>query len=76
MQDDNEEEAELADGIASCLTVVLRRYGDGAMELVNGLMRHLGALLEPGRSSEERRIGICILDDIIEHSPAGACEMM
>ena len=70
-QDDNEEEAELFDGISSCLSVVLRRYGDAAMELVNPLMPYFGALLDPARPVDERRIGICVLDDIIEHSPAG-----
>ena len=71
MQNDNEEEQELADQIASCLTVVLRSYGDRAMPLIEPLMPHLGALLDSSRPPEERRIGLCLLDDIIEHSPAG-----
>lgn len=71
MQDDNEEEQELADQVASCLTVVLRAYGDGAMPFIEPLMPHMGALLDSKRTSEERRIGLCVLDDIIEHSPTG-----
>ena len=71
VQDDNEEELELADQIASCLTVVLRNKRDEAMALVDPLMPLLGALMDAGRAPEERRIGICVLDDIIEHSPAG-----
>lgn len=31
----------------------------------------LAALLEKSRTPEERRIGVCIMDDLLEHSPAG-----
>ena len=54
------------------LTAVLRKYCDAALPFVAELMPALGALLEPGRDPEERRIAICILDDILEHCPAGA----
>lgn len=31
----------------------------------------LGTLLEKTRTPEERRIGICVMIDVLEHSPAG-----
>lgn len=74
MQEENEEEEELLDNLAACLTAVLRTYGDSAINLMDGLMPKLGLLLDASRSTEERRVGICIVDDILEHS--AACEYM
>ena len=71
MQEENEDEEDLLDQLASVLTAVLRNYGDAALPFLAELMPALGALLEPGRDPEERRIAICILDDILEHCPAG-----
>lgn len=71
-QEENEEEEELLDNLAACLTAVLRTYGDAAITLMDGLMPKLGLLLDASRSTEERRVGICIVDDILEHS--AACE--
>lgn len=71
-QEENEGEEDLLDQLASVLTAVLRKYGDAALPFLAELMPALGALLEPGRDPEERRIAICILDDILEHCPAGA----
>eukprot|EP00884_Botryococcus_braunii_P020479 jgi/Botrbrau1/7114/Bobra.0165s0131.1 len=70
LQEENEEEEELLDGLAACLTAVLRNYGDSALYLMDYLMPKLGSLLDASRSSEERRVGICIVDDILEHSAA------
>jgi importin-5 len=72
VQEENEEEEELLDNLAACLTAVLRTYGDSAITLMDGLMPKLGLLLDASRSTEERRVGICIVDDILEHS--AACE--
>ena len=71
VQDDIEEEVELLDQITSAITVLLTKYGDDAMALLEELMPFFGELLDPQRSAAERRTGICVLDDIIEHSPAG-----
>ncbi len=70
VQEENEDEEELLDGLAACLTAILRNYGDAVLPMMDLLMPKLGALLDPSRSSEERRVGICIVDDILEHSPA------
>lgn len=75
LQEENEEEEELLDGLAACLTAVLRNYGDSAITLMDGLMPKLGTLLDASRSSEERRVGICIVDDILEHSAACKCSV-
>jgi len=36
----------------------------------------IGALLDQDRGSEERRIAICVVDDLLEHSPAGRTKYM
>lgn len=49
----------------------MKKYGDAAMPLVDVLMPSMAPLLAPGRSAEERRVALCLLDDILEFSPAG-----
>lgn len=71
LQDENEEEEDLLDQLSSALTAILREYGDAAMPLLDGLMPQIGQLLDPARSPAERRIGVCIIDDLLEHSQAG-----
>ncbi|KAL6776649.1 IPB2 [Auxenochlorella protothecoides x Auxenochlorella symbiontica] len=72
LEEEHERESELLDGLAAALSTVLRLYGDAALPGVEGLMPAIGALLGKGRFPEERRIAICMMDDVLEHSPAGA----
>ncbi|PSC74524.1 ARM repeat-containing [Micractinium conductrix] len=74
IEQEHESESELLDALGSCLTTVLRLYGDSALPLVEGLMPHVSRLLEKGRFPEERRVAICVMDDVLEHSPAGAAK--
>jgi hypothetical protein len=73
MQEENEDEEDLLDQVSSVLTAILKKYGDLCMPLIDSLMPSLAPLLDPQRSAEERRVAICILDDILEFSPSGAC---
>lgn len=50
---------------------MLEQFGDAAMPLLEGLMPQIGVLLAPSSSTEEKRVGICIMDDILEHSEQG-----
>ncbi|KAK9810031.1 hypothetical protein WJX72_003666 [[Myrmecia] bisecta] len=68
--EENEAEEDLLDQVSSCLTVILKQFKDGAMPFIDALMPQLGQLLAPTRSPEERRVGICVMDDILEHAPA------
>lgn len=72
LQDENEEEEDLLDQLCGALTSILREYGDTAMPLVDSIMLQIGQLLDPSRAPGERRIGISIIDDLLEHSAAGA----
>lgn len=49
----------------------MKKYGDSAMPLVDALMPSMAPLLAPQRSAEERRVALCLLDDVLEFSPAG-----
>lgn len=73
MQEENEDEENLLDQLSSLLSAIMKKYGDAAMPLVDLLMPSIAPLLAPNRSAEERRIALCLLDDILEFSPAGAC---
>lgn len=72
LQGENELEEELLDQVQSCLGAVLEKFGDSAMPLMEGLMPQIGTLLTPKSSTEERRVGICVMDDIMEHTKEGA----
>ncbi len=71
MQEENEDEENLLDQLSSLLSAIMKKYGDAAMPLVDLLMPSIAPLLAPNRSAEERRIALCLLDDILEFSPAG-----
>lgn len=70
-QGENELEEDLLDQVQSCLGAVLEQFGDAAMPLMEGLMPQIGVLLTPKSSVEEKRVGICIMDDIMEHTQEG-----
>lgn len=68
-------EEELLDSVASCLTVIVKEFGDAAMPYIDSVMPAVAVLLEGGRSAQEHRIGVCIMDDILEHAPAGGAQL-
>ena len=71
LQDENEEEEELLDAVSSCMTAVLREFGDAALPLLQKFLPQLQSLMRPGAAPEEQRTVICIMDDVIEHMPQG-----
>ena len=71
LQLENEEEEELITAVADGLTSVLEAYLDTALPLLEGLMQEIGVLVRPEASVEEKRIGVCIMDDVLEYSAEG-----
>ena len=71
LQLENEEEEELITAVADGLTQVLCAYGDAALPLLDGIMSEIAVLLRPEASVEEKRIGVCIMDDVLEYSEQG-----
>ncbi|BDA40930.1 Importin-5 [Coccomyxa sp. Obi] len=76
LEEENEGEEDLLDQFSSLLSAVLKRHGDAAMPLVDTLLPSLAPLLNGQRTPEERRVAICVLDDILEFSPSGAAKYL
>lgn len=71
VQDEDEEDVDVLEHVSGVITAVLKNFGDRGMVVVDQLMPQLGSLMAPGASPQETRVCICIIDDILEHSPAG-----
>ncbi|GFR44315.1 hypothetical protein Agub_g5527 [Astrephomene gubernaculifera] len=70
---ENELEEELFDQVSTAVGAFLKKFGDDVLPLVESLLvtRYGAMLTDKSRSSEERRIAICLVDDLLENSPAG-----
>ncbi|KAG1673229.1 hypothetical protein FOA52_013109 [Chlamydomonas sp. UWO 241] len=71
LEEENQQEEELFDQVATCLGTFLKKFNDAVLPLVERIMPQIAPLLEKTRSNEERRIAVCVVDDLLEHSPAG-----
>ncbi|CAD7695704.1 unnamed protein product [Ostreobium quekettii] len=71
LDEEDEEENEMIDEVGSCIGAFLKKFNDAVLPLLETLMPILGTLLEKTRTPAERRIGICVMIDVLEHSPAG-----
>ncbi len=67
--DEEEMETDVLDEVATVLSSFMKRYGDAVITYIVGSMPFVHALLGKGRSAVERRIAICVVDDILEHCP-------
>jgi hypothetical protein len=68
-----EGEEDVLDAAASVAGALLAALGDAALPGVDALMPALAPLLdERSASPGERRVAVCLIDDVIEHSAAGA----
>jgi hypothetical protein len=57
--------------VGSCLGSFLKSFGDAALPYVEALMPSISPLLDKARPEEERRIALCIIDDMLEYSAQG-----
>jgi hypothetical protein len=71
LQQENEAEEDLFDNVSTAVGAFLKKFGDAVLPLVETLMPKIAPLLDRSRPDEERRIAMCIVDDLLEHSPAG-----
>jgi len=62
--------------VGSCLGSFLKSFGDAALPYVEGLMPSIAPLLDKARPDEERRIAMCIIDDMLEHSAQGRAKYL
>lgn len=70
MDEEEEEEEHVLDQVGTCIASFLKKYGDTVLPYVESLMPLAAKLLDKSRTAVERRIGICVLDDLLEHSRA------
>ncbi|GMH40252.1 hypothetical protein BSKO_08156 [Bryopsis sp. KO-2023] len=70
MDEEEESERNVLEEVGTCIAAFLKQYGDTVFPYVESLMAITAKLLDKSRSPEERRIGICVLDDLLEHSTA------
>lgn len=71
---DNAVEEELFDQVGTCVGALLKKFSDAVWPYVEGLVMPLVGPMLLDRvkyGSEDRRIAVCIVDDVLEHSPAG-----
>lgn len=59
VQEENEAEEEVLDGVASVMAVALRRWGDGAMPYVEPLMPAVGQVRPAGDRSDDTQ-AVCL----------------
>ncbi|MEW5314066.1 MAG: hypothetical protein WDW38_005590 [Sanguina aurantia] len=76
LEEENEIEEELFDQVGTCVGCFLKKFGDAVLPYVEEIMALIAPLLAKGRGNEERRIAICVVDDLLEHSPAGRAKYL
>ena len=57
--------------VGQCIASFLTKLGDAALPYVEVLMPQIVPLLDKNRSESDQRVGICIIDDILDYSEAG-----
>jgi len=69
LEEENMAEDDIMDAVADCLGSLLKKFRSAVLPQVEQLMLYVTGMLEG--SPNERRIAICIIDDIIEHASEG-----
>lgn len=76
LEEENEQEEEVLDQLSECLSSFLKKFKSGFLPVIDELWPLIMPMLEdPKRSSQEKRIAICIFDDIVEHAGEGGAAL-
>ncbi|XP_071735518.1 uncharacterized protein [Rutidosis leptorrhynchoides] len=67
LKEENEQEEELFDQVGDCLGTLLKTFKAPFLPLFDELLPYLMPMWGKDRTSEEKRIAICIFDDVAEH---------
>ncbi|KAL5058955.1 hypothetical protein RYX36_030559 [Vicia faba] len=67
LKEENEQEEELFDQIGDCLGTLIKTFRASFLPFFEELSSYLTPMFGKDKTSEERRIAICIFDDIAEH---------
>ena len=76
LQDEQAAEDEVFDQFAECVGSLLRSLNAPVLPLIEPLLaQYVAPMLSPDRSPEERRIAVCVFDDVFEHASAGGASL-
>ncbi|CAL0323404.1 unnamed protein product [Lupinus luteus] len=67
LTEENEQEEELFDQVGDCLGTLVKTFRASFLPFFDEFSSYLTPLLGKGSTSEERRIAICVFDDVAEH---------
>uniref|UniRef100_A0A7N0ZTG6 Importin N-terminal domain-containing protein n=1 Tax=Kalanchoe fedtschenkoi TaxID=63787 RepID=A0A7N0ZTG6_KALFE len=67
LKEENEQEEELFDQVGDCLGTLIKTFKASFLPLFDQLSSYITPMWGKDRTAEERRIAICIFDDITEH---------
>ncbi|TKY62898.1 Importin-5 protein [Spatholobus suberectus] len=67
LKEENEQEEELFDQIGDCLGTLIKTFRASFLPFFDELSSYLIPMFGKDKASEERRIAICIFDDVAEH---------
>jgi len=72
LQEEQEAEDEVFDQFAECVGALLKAFHSAILPALEPLLGFIVPLLDKNRSPSERRIAICVFDDIFEYASGGA----
>ncbi|KAH1204811.1 Importin-5 [Glycine max] len=72
LKEENEQEEELFDQVGDCLGTLIKTFRASFLPFFDDLSSYLTPMFGKDKTSEERRIAICIFDDVAEHGREAA----
>ncbi|XP_061343320.1 uncharacterized protein LOC133289409 [Gastrolobium bilobum] len=67
LKEENEQEEELFDQVGDCLGTLIKTFRASFLPFFDELSSYLTPMFGKDKTSEERRIAICVFDDVAEH---------
>ncbi|KAK7826615.1 importin-5 [Quercus suber] len=67
LKEENEQEEEVFNQVGDCLGTLLKTFKASFLPFFDELSSYVTPMLGKDRTAEERRIAICIFDDVVEH---------
>jgi importin-5 len=76
LEEEQAAEDEVFDQFAECIGTLLKSYKSTILADIEPLLQSkIAPMFAPDRSAEERRIAICIFDDVFEHASEGGATL-
>ncbi|CAG9464330.1 unnamed protein product [Pedinophyceae sp. YPF-701] len=75
LEEEIELEEDVLDSVQEVLSGLLRRFKAAVLPLVARLIPGFAPMLDKGRTASERRIAVCVFDDVIEFASEGGAAL-